>query len=102
MTAFMAELELARGGDPAAERPPRPPARPEPGGQGWESAAWSRTWRSAWGPACWSATGPEPVAHAFCAARLAGGRRAFGTLPTEVDAEPIVERALSDWPPIST
>jgi putative acyl-CoA dehydrogenase len=37
---------------------------------------------------------PEPVADAFCAARLGGGGRAFGTLPAGVDAEAIVERAL--------
>jgi putative acyl-CoA dehydrogenase len=34
------------------------------------------------------------VADAFCAARLGGGGRAFGTLPAGVDAEAIVERAL--------
>ncbi|HEV2075906.1 MAG TPA: acyl-CoA dehydrogenase family protein, partial [Thermoleophilaceae bacterium] len=37
---------------------------------------------------------PEPVADAFCAARLGGGGRAFGTLPAG-DAGPIVERALA-------
>jgi putative acyl-CoA dehydrogenase len=38
---------------------------------------------------------PEPVADAFCAARLGGGGRAFGTLPAGIHAEAIVERALA-------
>jgi putative acyl-CoA dehydrogenase len=37
---------------------------------------------------------PPAVADAFCA-RLAGGGRAFGTLPAGVDAEAIIERALA-------
>jgi len=38
---------------------------------------------------------PPAVADAFCAARLGGGGRAFGTLPAGVDAPAIVERALA-------
>jgi putative acyl-CoA dehydrogenase len=38
---------------------------------------------------------PPAVADAFCAGRLDGGGRSFGTLPPGVDAEPIVERALA-------
>jgi putative acyl-CoA dehydrogenase len=38
---------------------------------------------------------PPAVADAFCAARLAGdGGRVYGTLPGGVDAEAIIERAL--------
>jgi putative acyl-CoA dehydrogenase len=37
---------------------------------------------------------PE-VADAFCAGRLGEGGRAFGTLPSSVDAPAIVERALA-------
>jgi putative acyl-CoA dehydrogenase len=40
-------------------------------------------------------TGPAHVADAFCAARLAGRHRAFGTLPSGIDAAPLVDRALS-------
>src|SRR5919204_405289 len=36
---------------------------------------------------------PPAVADAFCAGRLGGGGRAFGTLPAGIDAEAIVERA---------
>jgi putative acyl-CoA dehydrogenase len=38
---------------------------------------------------------PPAVADAFCAGRLGGGGRAFGTLPAGIDAEAIVERALA-------
>jgi putative acyl-CoA dehydrogenase len=34
------------------------------------------------------------VADAFCAARIDGGGKVFGTLPAGVDAEAIVQRAL--------
>jgi len=37
---------------------------------------------------------PSAVADAFCAARLGGGGRAYGTLPAGVDAAAIIERAL--------
>ncbi|HPG28196.1 MAG TPA: acyl-CoA dehydrogenase family protein, partial [Myxococcota bacterium] len=36
---------------------------------------------------------PTAVAEAFVAARVAGGGRLFGTLPTTVDVRPILERA---------
>jgi putative acyl-CoA dehydrogenase len=40
---------------------------------------------------------PPAVADAFCAARLGGdGGRVYGTLPTEVDAEAIIARALPE------
>jgi putative acyl-CoA dehydrogenase len=39
--------------------------------------------------------GPAAVADAFCAARLGGRHRAFGTLPPGVDAERLVARALA-------
>ena len=38
---------------------------------------------------------PHEVADAFCASRLGGSGRAFGTLPGGVRAEAIVERALA-------
>jgi putative acyl-CoA dehydrogenase len=37
---------------------------------------------------------PSAVADGFCAARLGGGGRAYGTLPAGVDAAAIIERAL--------
>jgi putative acyl-CoA dehydrogenase len=38
---------------------------------------------------------PGTVADAFCAGRLGGGGRAFGTLPPGVDADAILDRALA-------
>jgi putative acyl-CoA dehydrogenase len=38
---------------------------------------------------------PPAVADAFCAGRLGGGGRAFGTLPPGVDADAILDRALA-------
>jgi putative acyl-CoA dehydrogenase len=38
---------------------------------------------------------PPAVADAFCAGRLDGGGRAYGTLPAGVDAAAIVERTLA-------
>ena len=37
---------------------------------------------------------PAFVSDAFCAARLGGGGRVYGTLPTGVDGAAIVARAL--------
>ncbi len=38
---------------------------------------------------------PASVADAFCAGRLGGSGRTFGTLPGGTDCEPIIERALA-------
>ena len=38
---------------------------------------------------------PAEVADAFCAGRLGGGGRVYGTLPSGVDAKAVVERALA-------
>ena len=42
-----------------------------------------------------SRVSPPEVAEAFCSSRLGGGGRAYGTLPEGIQAEAIVERALS-------
>ena len=38
---------------------------------------------------------PREVADGFCASRLGGGGKAFGTLPAGLDLEAIVERSLN-------
>jgi putative acyl-CoA dehydrogenase len=38
---------------------------------------------------------PPAVADAFCAGRLGGGGRVYGTLPAGVDTAAIVERSLA-------
>ena len=97
LPAFMAELEQARGERRALRRAPgqaprqpgdRPPVAGPPAGRGPGARAP--------GAVCWCVTRPRRCPTAFCASRLHGnGGGVFGTLPKEVDAEPIVERALA-------
>ena len=92
LEAFVAECALARGGRRAAGRAPRraAAARSIRGARGgrWRSSRWPSRRR------CWSAHAPPFVADAFCAARLGGGGRVYGTLPAGVDGAAIVARAL--------
>ena len=79
LAAFLAECELARGGNarldahldalPSRDRPVERAAR----GRGAGAGASRRR--------CSCATRPPFVADAFCAARLGGGGRVYGTLP---------------------
>ena len=97
LPAFLAECELARGGNAALDahldrlagarcrrtRSSRP-------------AAWSSDLAVALQASLLVRNAPAAVADAFCASRLGGGRRgAYGTLPPCVDAEAIVDRALA-------
>ena len=94
LPAFMAECELARGGDSRLDahldrlgdlsRDPEFEARRLVGDLALALQA-SLLVRNA----------PPAVADAFCAARLEGGGRVFGALPAGVDAGTIVERALA-------
>jgi putative acyl-CoA dehydrogenase len=95
LPAFLAECELARGGDPRLDayldrisetttQDPEFEARRIVGGLALALQA-SLLVRHA----------PAEVADAFCADRLGEGGRAFGTLPATVDARAIVERALA-------
>ncbi len=98
--AFMAECELGPRGGPAPRRASRRDARragraASASSRSSPPARWSRTWRWRCRPRCWSRNGPAAVADAFCAARLGGRHRAFGTLPSGVDAGLLVERALA-------
>jgi putative acyl-CoA dehydrogenase len=93
LPAFLAECELARGAD----------SRLDAHLDGLQSTVEDPQWEArrvveALGTAFQASllvrTGPPAVADAFCAGRLGAGGRAYGTLPTGVDAEAIVERAL--------
>ena len=94
LPAFIAECELARGGDARLDahldrlgdqaRDPEFEARRLVGELALALQA-SLLVRNA----------PAAVADAFCAGRLEGGGRVFGTLPAGVDAGAIVERALA-------
>jgi putative acyl-CoA dehydrogenase len=94
--AFLAECELARGGnallDAHLERLAAgdPPASPE-----LEARRVVEDLAVALQASLLVRHAPAPVADAFCAGRLGQGGRVFGTLPSSVEPEAIVERALA-------
>ena len=97
LPAFLAECELARGGNAALDaqldRLSAPRCRRTRSSR---PAASSRTSRSTLQASLLVRNAPAAVADAFCASRLDGGPRgAYGTLPPSVDAEAIVDRALA-------
>ena len=80
LPAFLAECELARGGDRRldAHLDALPATLGRAGGRGRRSgspAARSRTWRSRSRARCWCGTRRPAVADAFCAGRLGDGAR---------------------------
>jgi putative acyl-CoA dehydrogenase len=96
LPAFLAECELARGGNALLDahldrlRQAAPPASPE-----FEARRVVEGLAVALQASLLVRHASPAVADAFCAGRLGEGGRVFGTLPTSVDAEPIVERALT-------
>ena len=93
LPAFLAECELARGGDARLDAhldSLQPPADEWGARRGVEDLA------LAFQASLLVRFAPPAVADAFCAARLGEARgRVFGTLPSGVDGEAIVERALT-------
>jgi putative acyl-CoA dehydrogenase len=93
LPAFLAECELARGADPRLDAhldSLRPPSDEWGARRGVEDLA------LAFQASLLVRFAPPAVADAFCAARLGEARgRVFGTLPSGVDGETIVERALA-------
>jgi putative acyl-CoA dehydrogenase len=96
LPAFLAECELARGGNRLLDahldrlRDAGPPAEPE-----LEARRVVEDLALGLQASMLVRHAPAPVADAFCAGRLGEGGRVFGTLPASVDPEPIVERALA-------
>jgi putative acyl-CoA dehydrogenase len=96
LPAFMAECELARGGNALLDahldrlRAAEPPAEPQ-----LEARRIVEDLAVALQASLLVRHAPPEVADAFCAGRLGQGGRAFGTLPAGVDAPAIVERALA-------
>jgi putative acyl-CoA dehydrogenase len=96
LPAFLAECELARGGNALLDghldrlRAGEPPANPEP-----EARRVVEDLAVALQGSLLVRHAPAPVADAFCAGRLGEGGRVFGTLPPSVDAKAIVDRALT-------
>jgi putative acyl-CoA dehydrogenase len=93
LTAFLAECELARGGNQTLDahldalRPPR---------DEWSARRGVEDLALAFQASLLVRHAPPAVADAFCAGRLGEARgRAFGTLPAAVDGHAIVERALA-------
>jgi putative acyl-CoA dehydrogenase len=94
LPAFLAECELARGGnshlDAWLDRLPRSSQDPE-----FEARRIVEDLALAFQAGLLVRNGPPAVADAFCAARLGDGGRALGTLPAGVDAVAITQRALA-------
>ena len=98
LEAFLAECELARGGDSLLDahldrlRAAGPPTDPQ-----WEARSLVAELALALQASLLVRHAPSAVADAFCAGRFGegGSGRVFGTLPTGVDAPAIVERALA-------
>lgn len=100
LPAFLAECELARGADPRfdahldsvgmrlAELTSEEPQ--------FQARRVVEDLAVAFQAALLLRDGPDFVADAFCAGRLGEGGRAYGTLPSGVEAKRIVDRALAD------
>jgi putative acyl-CoA dehydrogenase len=94
--AFLAECELARGGNPLLDahldrlRSATPPAEPQ-----FEARRLVEELALALQASLLVRHAPAVVADAFCAGRLGDGGRVYGTLPSGVDAGAIVRRAIT-------
>jgi putative acyl-CoA dehydrogenase len=91
LEAFMAECELARGGD--ARLDAHLDALPTAIDQ-WTARRAVVDLALAFQASLLVRFAPPVVADAFCAARLGGGGRVYGTLPAGIDGAAIVARAL--------
>jgi len=91
LEAFLAECELARGAD--ARLDAHLDALPSDMDQ-WSARRAVEDLALAFQASLLVRHAPPLVANAFCAARLGGGGRAYGTLPSGVDGVAIVARAL--------
>jgi putative acyl-CoA dehydrogenase len=96
LPAFLAECELARGGNRLLDaqldrlRAAATPAEPQ-----FEARRLVEELALALQASLLVRNAPPAVADAFCAGRLGDGGRVYGTLPSGVDAAAIVRRALT-------
>jgi len=99
LPAFLAECELGRGGDARLDATLdalRGAVAEVDGPEGaWSGRRAVEALALAFQASLLVRHAPPYVADAFCAARLGGGGRAYGTLPAGVDGEAIVARALA-------
>jgi putative acyl-CoA dehydrogenase len=95
LPAFLAECELARGGNPLLDahldrlRSAAAPSEPQ-----FEARRLVEELALALQASLLVRNAPPALADAFCAGRLGDGGRVYGTLPPGLDAAAIVERAL--------
>ena len=96
LAAFLAECELARGGDPRldAALDALPAVEAELAGE-WGARRAVEALAVAFQAALLVRGAPHAVADAFCAARFGDTGRAYGTLPGGVDGAALVARALA-------
>jgi putative acyl-CoA dehydrogenase len=94
LPAFLAECELARGGDARLDAH-LDGLSEQSGDPEFEARRLAGELALALQASLLVRHAPPAVADAFCAARLGGGGRVFGTLPAGVDAAAIAERALA-------
>jgi putative acyl-CoA dehydrogenase len=99
LPAFLVECERAAGADPRLDAH-LAEVRARLGSVSTDSAEWTarrlvEDLALALQASLLLRSAPPAVADAFCAGRLGEGGRAFGTLPSGVDAPAIVERALA-------
>jgi putative acyl-CoA dehydrogenase len=92
LPAFLAECELARGADARLDAH-LDSLSPDP--DPWVARRFVEELAVAFQASLLVRFAPPFVADAFCAARLGGGGRVFGTLPRGVDGAAIAERALA-------
>jgi putative acyl-CoA dehydrogenase len=95
LPAFLAECELARGGNAALDAQLDRLKSTLPQDPEFEARRVVSDLAVTLQASLLVRNGPAPVADAFCASRLDGGPRgAYGMLPPSVDAQAIVDRAL--------
>jgi putative acyl-CoA dehydrogenase len=98
LTAFLAECELAAGAEPRLDahldRVKEKLAALQTEEPQWNARALVEDLGVALQASLLVRNAPPFVADAFCASRLAGTNRTYGTLPAGVDAQAIIERAL--------
>jgi putative acyl-CoA dehydrogenase len=93
--AFLAECELARGGNALLDAHLDRLRNAAPADPEFEARRVVEGLALALQASLLVRYAPPAVADAFCAARLVDGGRVFGTLPSGTEADPIIERALA-------
>jgi putative acyl-CoA dehydrogenase len=94
LPAFLAECELARGGNAALDAHLDRLRALAPADPQLEARRIVEDLGVALQASILVRHAPAAVADAFCAGRLGDGGRAFGTLPAGIDADAVVQRAL--------